>query len=114
MRKDIMAKLIERGAVMKRLANGEISQGTAALHLNRSVRQIRRMYKKYKATGANGLIHGNHGRPSPRKKPAELELKAIEWLKEYGSDFGSTFAQEKLIEYRTHAYTFNKLILSTV
>jgi hypothetical protein len=28
-----------------------------------------------------------------------LESKAIEWLNEHGPDFGSTFAQEKLIEY---------------
>jgi hypothetical protein len=99
MRKDIMAKLIERGAVMKRLSDKEISQEVAALHLDRSVRQIRRMYKKYREFGSNGLIHGNYGRPSRQKKPQEMELKAVEWLKEHGPDFGSTFAQEKLIEY---------------
>jgi len=99
MKKDIMAKVIDRGGVMKRLLNNEISQKTAALHLNRSERQIRRLYGKYKVGGLNSLIHGNYGKPSSRKIVQETELKAIEWLKEYGPDFGSTFAQEKLVEY---------------
>lgn len=84
---------------MKRLTNDEISQSVAALHLDLSVRQIRRIYRKYKAIGANGLIHGNRGKRSPRKTSQEIELKAIDWLKERGPDFGPTFAQEKLIEY---------------
>jgi transposase len=99
MQKDTMAKLIERGAIMERLAKKEITQTMAAFQLDISTRQIRRLYGRYKAEGSNGLIHKNYGRQSPRKSPKEIELNAVAWLKEYGPDFGSTFAQEKLAEY---------------
>lgn len=99
MNKDTMAKLIERGAILKQLQEGKLTQKTAGLQLSITERQIRRLYKRYVSEGALGLIHKNCGRPSPRRLSVELELRAIAWLKEYGPDFGSTFGQEKLEQY---------------
>lgn len=99
MDKDTMAKLIERGAVLKRLQEKKVTQKLAALELKVSERHIRRMNKRYLHEGAVSLIHKNRGRPSPRKLSEEIELEAIEWLRQRGPDFGSTFAQEKLEEY---------------
>ena len=47
MNKDIMGKHIERVAICKNLSNGHITQAIAALQLNVSVRQVRRIHKKY-------------------------------------------------------------------
>jgi transposase len=99
MNKDTMAKLIERGAVLKQLETKSLTQRVAGLRLGLSERQIRRLYKRYKSKGSQGLIHGNIGRQNKRKIPPEIESKAMAWLKEFGRDFGSTFAQEKLTEY---------------
>ena len=99
MDKDTMSKLIERGAILKRLAEKSITQKVAGLQLNISERQVRRLKQRYAIEGASGLIHKNYGRPSSRRITEEIELKAISWLKEFGPDFGATFAKEKLEEY---------------
>jgi transposase len=93
-----MAKLIERGATLKLVLSKNLSQRMAGLRLGLSDRQIRRLCKKYKAKGAEGLLHGNRGRPSGRKIDQGREIQAIEWLRQVGSDFGPTFAQEKVEE----------------
>jgi transposase InsO family protein len=99
MNKDTMAKYIERAAVMKNLAKGTITQVTAALQLNLSVRQVRRLYKRHQADGVKALFHRNQGKPNSRKISSDIEQKAIDWILSKGPDFGATFAQEKLDEY---------------
>jgi hypothetical protein len=99
MNKNIMAKHIERVAVIKNLTSRHITQAMAALQLNLSIRQIRRLHKKYNAGGAIALHHQNIGKPNSRKISLEIEQKAIEWIRLKGPDFGATFAQEKLDEY---------------
>lgn len=94
-----MARNIERVAVLKNLSSGHMTQAMAALQLNLSVRQIRRIQKKYIEGGAIKLLHQNMGKPNSRKISSEIEQKAIAWIRLNGSDFGPTFAQEKLIEY---------------
>jgi Integrase core domain. len=99
MNKDIMMRHVDRAATMKRLVAKEITQGTAALQLGLSERQIRRIYKAYKTGGTEVLIHKNLGRISMQKTSKETQSRVIGWLKEHGTDFGSTFAQEKIKEY---------------
>lgn len=99
MNKYIIAKYIERVAVMTNLISCYITQTMAALQLNLSVRQIRRLHKKYIAGGSITLYHQNRGKPNSRKISSEIEQKAIEWVRLKGPDFGATFAQEKLDEY---------------
>jgi hypothetical protein len=99
MNKDTMAKLIERGAVLERLKKGNLKQKDAGDELRLSERQIRRIYKRYLSEGVSGLIHKNIGKTSTRKFPEALEHQAIDWLRDHGPDFGSTFGREKLEEY---------------
>lgn len=94
-----MAQHIERAAVIKNLAHGHITQGVAALQLSLSIRQIRRLYKKYKIGGTAALFHQNRGKPNPRRISSDIEQQAVEWIRAKGSDFGATFAQEKLSEH---------------
>jgi len=61
------------GLVQAALA-GKATNADAALALGLSVRQFRRLRAAYRAAGIEGLLHGNRGRPSPRRRPeAERE-----------------------------------------
>jgi len=52
---------------MTRLIANKISNSEASELLGRSIRQVRRMRQRYEAQGLETLIHGNQGRPSPRR-----------------------------------------------
>ena len=68
-------------------------KGVEALGL--SVRQIRRLRKKYEEKGAAGL---RRGKPSNNRLLAENRQQAIDLLHSLYADFGPTFAHEKLVE----------------
>jgi len=55
-------KEINRITIMDKLKFKKITEKQAARELDLSVRQIRRIKKKYLAKGALGLIHQNRGR----------------------------------------------------
>jgi len=74
--------------------------------LGLSVRQVRRLKKRYKREGTKGLIHKNRGRVSNRRVPSEETNRAIEIIKKCYWDFGPTFALEKLKKH--HQATFGR------
>ena len=88
----------DRLAAIRAVANGQITQTQAAKQLGISTRQVSRTVTRYRQEGDAGLIHRSRGRPSNRQLPAEVKTRAIELLKEHYSDFGPTFAAEKLDE----------------
>ena len=68
-----------------------------------SYRQAKRLWKRYRAQGARGLVHGNVGRASNRAKPKSLRRRVLGLLrKKYGGEvgerFGPTLAAEHLAE----------------
>ncbi|HVQ36737.1 MAG TPA: helix-turn-helix domain-containing protein [Pyrinomonadaceae bacterium] len=63
-----------RCEIITRLIAKKISNNEASELLDRSRRQMRRMRQRYEAQGLETLIHGNQGRPSPRRtQPALIE-----------------------------------------
>jgi len=70
----------------------------AGIALKISYRQVKRIYKAYKLYGDKGLIHGNQGKPSPRKIDEIIKTKVLQKYQEKYYDFGPTFASEKLLE----------------
>jgi hypothetical protein len=52
------------------LTGGEVA---AALHL--SDRQVRRLRRRFKTEGAEGLLHCSRGRPSPRRLARRLRQR---------------------------------------
>lgn len=88
---------ITRLQVMERLLNKNIKQKQAAKLLNLSVRQIKRLLKRYKQTGAKGLIHRARGKQSNNQIPqAEID-RVIQIVKENYPNCGPTFTYEKLV-----------------
>ena len=63
-----------RCEIITRLIANKISSSEASELLGRSSRQVRRMRQRYEAQGLETLVHGNQGRPSPRRtEPALIE-----------------------------------------
>jgi len=90
------AKETERITIMDNLIEKRIKQKHAGRQLNISVRQVQRILRRYKREGVAGLVHLGRGRPSNRVIPQEEKNRAIDIIRKRYSDFGPTFALEKL------------------
>jgi transposase len=89
---------ITRLEAMQRIKDKRLTQKEAARMLNLSVRQIKRLFRAYKARGAKGLISARRGKASNYRIDAQVEQQALDVLKEKYADFGPTLAHEKLTE----------------
>jgi transposase len=94
---------LKRAAVLSRVAEGGWSLVQAAERMEVSYRQAKRLWKRYRAQGARGLVHGNAGRVSNRAKPRSLRRRVLALVrKKYGGEvgerFGPTLAAEHLAE----------------
>jgi len=89
---------ITRLEAMQRIKDKRLTQKEAARMLNLSVRQIKRLYRAYKAQGARGLVSQRRGKPSNNRLDVETQQKAIDLIYEHYRDFGPTLAHEKLTE----------------
>jgi hypothetical protein len=81
-----------------RVKRGELTVVAAAAICGLSLRQARRAWKRFKAQGDAGLVHGLRGRASNRCLPADTKDRAIKRHQERYADFGPTLACEKLAE----------------
>ncbi len=66
-----------RLVVLNALERSEMRMREAALVLGLSVRQVRRLRRGYRTHGPAALVHGNRGRPSPRRLSDKLRLKIL-------------------------------------
>ena len=94
---------LERVEAMGRVASGDLRLGHAAEMLGLSYRQTKRLWRRYREQGGEGLKHGNAGRESNRGKPGRLRRRVLSLIrKKYsGSEaerFGPTLAAEHLGE----------------
>jgi hypothetical protein len=89
---------LDRVEMMTRLAERRLTQRHAGERLGVTERQVRRLYRAFKARGAAGLVSAQRGQPSHRRLPAETQRRALELIRERYADFGPTLAREKLTE----------------
>jgi len=94
---------LERVEVMGRVESGDLRVQDAAQMLGLSYRQAKRVWRRYRERGAEGLKHGNAGRESNRGKPGKLRRRVLQLVrKKYsgavGERFGPTLAAEHLGE----------------
>lgn len=94
---------LERVEVLGRVASGDLKVTSAAEVLGLSYRQTKRLWRRYRQRGGEGLRHGNAGRRSNRGKPAKLRRRVLQLIKKKysGSEeerFGPTLAAEHLAE----------------
>lgn len=91
-------KETERITIMDNLITKRIKQKHASLQLCISVRQVRRMVKRYKQEGVSGLAHKSRGRMGNRALLPEKKQQVITLIKSQYPDFGPTLASENLQE----------------
>jgi len=68
----LSTKEVARYSVIENTIEGYLKVGQAAEQLQLSTRQIFRLKNALKEKGVEGLIHGNRGKPSPRRIPDTL------------------------------------------
>ena len=95
------ARELGRAGVLARVEAGSLGLGAAAELMDVSYRQAKRLLRRYRAEGAQGLTHRNAGRPSNRAMASEPRTRALALVREkYGGDsatrFGPTLAAEHL------------------
>ena len=97
--KQLMGKReLARFGAMEWVKGGEMTLAEAAVRLGVSYRQAKRVYRRYREKGAEGLPHGNQGKASNNRIDAETREAALAAYRERYGDFGPTFATEKLLE----------------
>jgi len=92
---------LKRVGVMERVAAGTLKLGAAAQLLGLSYRQAKRVYRRYRVEGAQGLKHRSAGRRSNRATATDMRERALAVIREKYSGsiderFGPTLAAEHL------------------
>ena len=83
---------------MHRVERDEVTVVAAAVLMCISLRQARRLWKRYRSQGAAGLAHRSRGRASNRRLGEGLRERIVKRYQERYADFGPTLACEKLAE----------------
>ena len=91
-------KEIKRVEVMTLIEAGKITGSQAAKMMGISLRQTRRIIKKYRAGGAASLAHGNRGKRSPNRLDPALTAAIEKLLKEKYGDYNTLHLSEVLEE----------------
>jgi hypothetical protein len=95
------SKELRRGGILARVKSGELKLVNAAEMMGMSYRQSKRLAKRYREGGIQGLQHGSAGRESNRRKSKKfrervLRLVGKKYSGEEGERFGPTLAAEHL------------------
>jgi len=91
-------KEIERLGIVEKIIERRMKRVEGARLLKVSPKQMGRIVKKYQAEGASGLVSKKRGRSSNRGYSASFKKEVMLLIKSHYSDFGPTFASEKLRE----------------
>jgi transposase len=91
-------KELLRSKMLEMVKQGKITLKAAAVTMRVSYRQGIRLYAAYREEGDAGLVHGNCGKKSNNRLPETVRSAAVQAYRERYSDFGPTFAAEKLNE----------------
>ena len=93
---------VDRLEVIQAVAARRLCQADAARQLGLSIRQVKRLLRRYREAGAAGLISKHRGRrPNNAIAPAIREA-IMALVREHYPDFGPTLASEKLLERHGH------------
>lgn len=91
-------KELQRVPVVESVLAKQVTQVEAAVCLELSTRQARRLERRFEREGPGGLAHRSRGRRSNRSKPPKFRSRVLELIRERYPDFGPTLASEKLAE----------------
>jgi transposase len=95
-------KEVGRLDVVKRAMGGELSQAQAAQLMGVTVRQVKRLVRRYREQGTRGLISHKRGRASNRRIDTAERERYVQLVGEHYADFGPQLAHEYL--QREHGF----------
>lgn len=84
--------------IIHQALNKQISQAEAASQIDLSDRQIRRMIKRIRKEGDEGICHRSRGKTSNHRIPKKVKDKTLKLFREQYKDFNLVHATEKLSE----------------
>jgi len=87
-------KELKRISIIEKVVDKKLTQIIAAEHLGITVRQIKRLVRKYRQYGANGLVSKHRGRQGNRKYTDKKIAQIKSLIETHYYDFGPTFAAE--------------------
>jgi transposase len=87
---------LRRVSVVQRVLDGELTQGRAAEVLGVCERQVRRLVRRVREEGEEGVIHRGRGRSSSRAIGRKVRRRVIALCRGRYVGFGPTLAAEKL------------------
>ena len=82
----------DRLKVVAAVAEGRLKQAEAAARVRLSVRQVRRILRRYEAEGDAGLVHRARGRPAANQVASEVVREIVTRLE---ADYGGFGPREK-------------------
>jgi transposase len=101
MRKDCVVltqKEQQRLKVIAEVEAGRVGPDLAALSLSLSLRQVRRLRKRYRQEGAAAFMHGNRGRPSVKRIPEETRALVAELVRTKYAGYNDSHLTELLAQ----------------
>jgi len=113
-------KELRRAGVLAGVESGELKLVNAAVMMGLSYGQSKRLAKRYREGGAQGLKHGSAGRESNRRKGKKFRERVLglvgkKYSGEEGERFGATLAAEHLASddhVEVNAQTLRRWMLS--
>ena len=91
-------KELKRVELIGKVEAGQLTGAEGAELLGLSVRQVRRLVKRYRASGAEGLAHGNRGRSSRQRIADETRQRIERLVKKDYPDYNTRHLREVLAE----------------
>ena len=91
-----------RLTVMDEFLAGQLTQAQAAIKLGLSVRQVKRLNRRIREQGADGLLSQRRGVPSNRKVADAERERVLDLVRAHYADFGPELAREYLA--REHGF----------
>ncbi|WP_157979262.1 helix-turn-helix domain-containing protein [Rhodoferax ferrireducens] len=85
-------KEADRYAVILQVIERTMAQSDAALWLNISVRQVKRLVRAIRQDGAQGAVSKRWGVPSNRRISLSVRDRFVGLVREHYADFGPTLA----------------------
>jgi len=106
-------KELRYAEVISQTVSGKIRQIQAAGILKLSIRQIKRLCKRFREDGVKGLCHRNRGKTSNNRIEATKKELIIKLIKAQYKDFGPQLIHEQLVE-RDHIVVSAEWIRQTM
>ena len=95
-------KELDRLEVIQRVVSKRLRQRQAAGQLMLSIRQVKRLVRRYREQGASGLVSRHRGKRPGNAIPEALRKEILRLIRTRYGDFGPTLAAEKLHERHGH------------